>query len=105
MVVPTPICPLEFDPQHQSVPSLLVAQTCPDPELSTAHVKSSDTFAGTSDSSGALKPKPSWPLKFCPQHHRLLSSFLAHVWYAPADTTAQSASVTWTIWPLVATFP
>src|SRR5262249_43581585 len=84
---PSPSWPVSFNPQHQTVPSLLRTQVCQPPaETSTTLAPSAVTWTGKGLST--LVPSPSWPKSFAPQHQSVPPSRRAHVRANPADTSA-----------------
>jgi hypothetical protein len=85
--LPIPSCPSSFRPQHDRLPSSLMAQLEPDPGA-TCRMPAA---IGTGESRVVLVPSPSGPSSFSPQHSSVASFMTAQVWKAPAATAATFA--------------
>src|SRR5690606_14791293 len=80
-VVPSPICPSPFQPQHVTFPDCSSAQVWPRP----ARTFATPVIPGTGEGVGVKGTgpdigKPSCPYGLNPQHHRLVSAKMAQAW-------------------------
>ena len=85
VVVPSPICPLAFRPQHFTLLSVSTAQVCDSPDETPI----ADTPEPRSTVIGVVLsmvvPSPSCPNEFEPQQRIDPSSSSVQVWYDPAE--------------------
>ena len=83
VVVPSPSCPLAFEPQQSTPPPVTIAQVCSYPAVAavTPEVRLSTSPTGCASASVV---RPSWPTVLEPQHRMPPALVRTQVWRVPA---------------------
>ena len=84
IVVPSPIWPVPFAPQHIRTPSTSSAQACCHRAASAFTLPTPATRLGPRGGGATAPPSPSWPALSSPQQRRLPSMPAAHEKSLPA---------------------
>ena len=91
-----------FSPQQKSAPSVVIAQVCRPPALTTANRALDFTAVGIASQEEVravpqrprATPTPSCPLAFEPQHRSSPEVRMPHVWLPPTVIDRQPVAVT-----------
>src|SRR3954468_11993779 len=108
VLVPSPIWPTSLRPQHQSVSLLRMPQVWPPSLAATAFHVVLVPMTTTGATWATVPPLPIAPKSLLPQHQRVVSVRIPHVWVPPALSTFHvvaptcAGEICWVVVPMPA---